>query len=149
MQDYGNTVNILWWIVTCNKKINFVTMELQLCSMFSCDKVCNGRPNVTAHFDITDRESIFGGAYGDARMPNWPHWHRTPLPGIATTGLHRDKGGQTGNTIYPDATKVHVFYSSLHVEQALADYCMLIIAWDTPIWREAALSSYEEWREVM
>ncbi len=37
--------------------------------------------------------SIFGGAYGDARMPNWPHWHRTPLPGISTTGLRRDKGG--------------------------------------------------------
>ncbi len=34
---------------------------------------------------------IFGGAYGDACMPNWPHWHRTPLPGIATTGLRRDK----------------------------------------------------------
>ncbi len=31
--------------------------------------------------------SMFGGAYGDARMPNWPHWHRTLLPGIATTGL--------------------------------------------------------------
>ncbi len=26
-------------------------------------------------------------------MPNWPHWHCTPLPGIATTGLRRDKGG--------------------------------------------------------
>ncbi len=37
--------------------------------------------------------SMFGGAYGDARMPNWPHWHRTPLPRIATTGLRRDKGG--------------------------------------------------------
>ncbi len=36
---------------------------------------------------------MFGGAYGGARMPNWPHWHRTPLPGIATTGLLRDKGG--------------------------------------------------------
>ncbi len=36
---------------------------------------------------------MFGGAYGDACMPNWPHWHRTPLPGIATTGLRRDKGG--------------------------------------------------------
>ncbi len=35
---------------------------------------------------------MFGGAYGDARMPNWPHWHRTPLPGIATTGLRQDKG---------------------------------------------------------
>ncbi len=36
---------------------------------------------------------MFGRAYGDARMPNWPHWHRTPLPGIVTTGLRRDKGG--------------------------------------------------------
>ncbi len=36
--------------------------------------------------------SMFGGAYGDARMSNWPHRHRTPLPGIATTGLRRDKG---------------------------------------------------------
>ncbi len=36
---------------------------------------------------------MFGGEYGDARMPNWPHWLRTPLPGIATTGLRRDKGG--------------------------------------------------------
>ncbi len=35
---------------------------------------------------------MFGGAYGDARMPNWPHWHCTPLPGIATTGLCRDNG---------------------------------------------------------
>ncbi len=33
---------------------------------------------------------MFGGAYGDARMPNWPHWHRNPLPGIATAGLRRD-----------------------------------------------------------
>ncbi len=23
----------------------------------------------------------------------WPHWHHTPLPGIATTGLRWDKGG--------------------------------------------------------
>ncbi len=29
-------------------------------------------------------------AYGDARKPNWPRWHRIPLPGIATTGLRRD-----------------------------------------------------------
>ncbi len=36
---------------------------------------------------------MFGGAYGDARMPNWPHRHCTPLPGIATTGLRLDKGG--------------------------------------------------------
>ncbi len=34
---------------------------------------------------------MFGGAYGNARMANWPHWHRTPLPRIATTGLRRDK----------------------------------------------------------
>ncbi len=32
---------------------------------------------------------MFGGAYGNAHMPNWPHWHRTPLPGIFTTGLRR------------------------------------------------------------
>ncbi len=38
-------------------------------------------------------------AYGDARMPNWPHWHRTPLPGIATTSLCRDKGG-CGEPLY-------------------------------------------------
>ncbi len=37
---------------------------------------------------------MFGRAYGDAHMPNWPHWHRTTLPGIATTGLRRDKGGK-------------------------------------------------------
>ncbi len=35
---------------------------------------------------------MFGGVYGDARMPNWPHWHHTPLPGIATMSLRRDKG---------------------------------------------------------
>ncbi len=34
--------------------------------------------------------SMFGRAYGDARMPNWPHWHQTPLPGIVTTGLRWD-----------------------------------------------------------
>ncbi len=36
------------------------------------------------------RSLMFGVVYGDARMPNWPHWHRTPFSGIATTGLHRD-----------------------------------------------------------
>ncbi len=35
---------------------------------------------------------MFGGAYGDARMPNWPHWHRTTWPVIATTGLRHDEG---------------------------------------------------------
>ncbi len=35
---------------------------------------------------------MFGGVYGDARMLNWPHWHHTPLPGIATMGPRRDKG---------------------------------------------------------
>ncbi len=39
------------------------------------------------------RWSMFGGVYGDAHMPNWPQRHRTPLPGIATSGLRRDKGG--------------------------------------------------------
>ncbi len=38
---------------------------------------------------------MFGGAYGDARMPNWLHLHRTPLPGIATMGLRRANGGNT------------------------------------------------------
>ncbi len=33
---------------------------------------------------------MFGGVYGDARMPNWLHRHRTPFPGIATMGLRRD-----------------------------------------------------------
>ncbi len=40
---------------------------------------------------------MFGRVYGDARMPNWLHRHRTPLPGIATMGLRRDKG--RGNLI--------------------------------------------------
>ncbi len=35
---------------------------------------------------------MFGGAYGDACMPNWPHRHRTPLPGVASPGLRRNKG---------------------------------------------------------
>ncbi len=45
---------------------------------------------------------MFGGVYGDARMPNWPHWHRTPLPGIASTGLRRDKyeGTNTFNKLF-------------------------------------------------
>ncbi len=44
---------------------------------------------------------MFGGAYGDARMPNWSHWHRTPLPRIATTGLCQDKGGNAlGQTTF-------------------------------------------------
>ncbi len=37
--------------------------------------------------------SMFGGAYGHANMPNWPHRHRTPSPRIATLGLCCDKGG--------------------------------------------------------
>ncbi len=36
---------------------------------------------------------LLGGAYGDARMPNWPHSHHIPLPGIASLDLHRNKGG--------------------------------------------------------
>ncbi len=28
-----------------------------------------------------------GGAYDDARMPNWPQRHRTPLPRIIVPGL--------------------------------------------------------------
>ncbi len=40
------------------------------------------------YLDQDTQGSMFGGVYGDARMPNRPHWNRTPLPGIATTGLH-------------------------------------------------------------
>ncbi len=29
---------------------------------------------------------MVGGAYGDARMPNWPHRYRTPLPRITSSG---------------------------------------------------------------
>ncbi len=53
--------------------------------------------------------SMFGGAYGDARMPNRPHWHRTPLPGIATMGQRRDKRGNlfsvSANTIIASKTQ--------------------------------------------
>ncbi len=47
---------------------------------------------------ITKVESVrcLAGPYGDARMPNWPQWHRTPLPGIATKGLRRDKVESVG-----------------------------------------------------
>ncbi len=46
---------------------------------------------------------MFGGAYGDARVPNWPHQHGNPLPGIATTGLHHHKGErfEAGNLSAP------------------------------------------------
>ncbi len=52
------------------------------------------------------QRSMFGGAYGDARMPNWPHWHHTPLPGIATTGMRRDKGEEEAE-IAPSISKKH------------------------------------------
>ncbi len=40
-----------------------------------------------------DRKNpMFGRAYGDARTPNWLHRHLTPLPGIASMGLRRNKG---------------------------------------------------------
>ncbi len=32
--------------------------------------------------------SMFGAVYADTSMPNWPHRHRTHLPGIASPGLH-------------------------------------------------------------
>ncbi len=67
---------------------------------------------------------MFGGAYGDARMPNWPHWHRTPLPGIITTGLRRDPGEpymvKDNNTLYEYDTvryvgQVPTRYTACHV----------------------------------
>ncbi len=36
-----------------------------------------------------------GRAYGDARMPDWPHRHRTSLAGIASPGLCWSKGGHS------------------------------------------------------
>ncbi len=33
-----------------------------------------------------------GGMYCNARMLNWPHRHRTLLPGIASPGLRQSKG---------------------------------------------------------
>ncbi len=35
---------------------------------------------------------MFSEAYGAARMSNWPHRHRTPLPRIASPGLRRNNG---------------------------------------------------------
>ncbi len=43
--------------------------------------------------------------------------------------------------------QMHVFCRSLHVKRALADRCMLIIAWDTPIWREAVSPTPSEKRK--
>ncbi len=38
--------------------------------------------------------SMFGRVYGDARMPNWLHRHRTSLSRIASPGLRQNKGGK-------------------------------------------------------
>ncbi len=46
---------------------------------------------------------------------------------------------RTGKAIYGDATKAHVFCCSLLVKWVWTNYCMLITAWDTPVWREAVL----------
>ncbi len=35
---------------------------------------------------------MFGGAYGNARMPNWLHWHRTPCPGLPQWACIETKG---------------------------------------------------------
>ncbi len=40
---------------------------------------------------------MFGGAYGDARMQNWPHWHRTPCPGSPQRACVETKGGNNNN----------------------------------------------------
>ncbi len=65
----------------CNKSTSYMNM--------SPGDICTSAPPLWGLKDI----SMFGGAYGDACMLNWPHWHRTPLPGNAATGLCRDKGG--------------------------------------------------------
>ncbi len=43
---------------------------------------------------VQTKVSMFGGAYGDARMPNWPHWHRAPpCPGSPLRACFETKGG--------------------------------------------------------
>ncbi len=37
------------------------------------------------------------GVYGDVRMPNWPHRHRIPCPGITLLGLRQDTVAKTEN----------------------------------------------------
>ncbi len=39
---------------------------------------------------------MFGGAYGDARMPNWLHIHRTALPLRRHKGEHFEAGNLSG-----------------------------------------------------
>ncbi len=61
---------------------------------------------------------MFGEAYGDACMPNWPHWYRTPLPRIATMGLRWDKhcimlGDRIGNWSVPHFIKQLIAESGL------------------------------------
>ncbi len=43
--------------------------------------------------------SLFGGVYGDAGIPNWTRSHRTPLLGIASLGLRRNKWEGGGEII--------------------------------------------------
>ncbi len=54
---------------------------------------------------------------------------------------------QTENAIYWDVTKVQVFCSSLCIEWVLAKHHMLIIAWDTPIRKDAVLPTPTEKRK--
>ncbi len=74
--------------------------------------------------------SMFGGPYGAARMLNWPHKHRTPLLGIATTGLRPDKGGNHfrscflkitfSNFVYgfPDSIKnIYLIFSAIYLKK--------------------------------
>ncbi len=70
--------------------------------------------------------SMFGGAYGDARVPNWPHWHRTPLPGITTMGLHRDKGGKNVNSIW-------LFQAVTHPSTNQARCCLTSVIGREPV----------------
>ncbi len=69
---------------------------------------------------------MFGGAYGNARMPNWPHRHQTPLPGIATTDLRRDKWGAS----IPYACWIRLFISiddfPRHTQKSIAACCFII-----------------------
>ncbi len=72
---------------------------------------------------------MFGGVYGDARMPNWPHWHCTPLPGIATMGLRRDKGGLLALIAKRvDNSCAHIVFSWDGLETCLQLWCKSSVA---------------------
>ncbi len=95
-------INIFYW---CIKQKTWIKSKKYVAFGHKLGKlVSNLKMNIT-------KMSMFGGAYGDTRMPNWPHRHRTPLPGIATSVLRHDKeralwGRQHFCPHFSSATKV-------------------------------------------